>query len=67
MAMGRGGGQVVSVLAIYSNDPSTNPAEAYSCFCFIVFEKNENIHKEAGVGPLEKHLMAKYVVAVEIF
>ena len=34
---GRGGGQVVTVLAFYSNDPSSNPAEAYSFsvkFCF---------------------------------
>ena len=30
--MGRGGGQVVSVLAYYSDDLSTNPAEAYSFF-----------------------------------
>ena len=30
--LGRGGGQVVSVLAIYSNDLSSNPAEAYSFF-----------------------------------
>ena len=30
--MGRGGGLVVSVLAIYSDDPSLNPAEAYSFF-----------------------------------
>ena len=29
---GRGGGQVVSVLAFYSDDPSSNPAEAYSLF-----------------------------------
>ena len=28
--MGRGGGQGVSVLALYSNDPSSNPAEANS-------------------------------------
>ena len=28
--MGRGGGQVVSVLAFYSDHPSSNPAEAYS-------------------------------------
>ena len=27
-----GGGQVVSVLALYSNDPSSNTAEAYSFF-----------------------------------
>ena len=35
--VGRGGGQVVSVLAFYSNDPSSNPADAYSFsveFCF---------------------------------
>ena len=30
--MGRGGGQVVSVLAFYSEDPSSNPAEVYSYF-----------------------------------
>ena len=29
---GRDGGQVVSVLSFYSDDPSTNPAEAYSFF-----------------------------------
>ena len=29
------GGQVVSVLAFYSDDPSSNPAEAYSFFCKI--------------------------------
>ena len=40
--MGRGGGQVVSVLAFYSDDPSSNLAEIYSFFCNIVFEKNEN-------------------------
>ena len=28
--MGRGGDQVVSVLAIYADDPSSNPAEAPS-------------------------------------
>ena len=26
--LGRGGGQVVSMLAFYSDDPSSNPAEA---------------------------------------
>ena len=29
---GRGGGQVVSVLAFYFVDPSSNPAETYSYF-----------------------------------
>ena len=30
--VGRGGGQVVSRLAFYSDDPSSNPAEAYTFF-----------------------------------
>ena len=45
--MGRGGNQVVSTLAFYSDDPSLNPAEVYSFFCNIIFEKNENKQKEA--------------------
>ena len=43
-SMGRGGGLVVSALAFYSDDPSSNPAEAYSFFCKM-FEMNENILK----------------------
>ena len=38
---------VVNVLAFYSNDPSSNPAEPYS----FVFEKDENKQKDAVVGP----------------
>ena len=34
-SMGRGGGQVVSVLDFYSVDPSSNPADVYSFFCKI--------------------------------
>ena len=30
--MSRGGGQVVSVIAFYSDDPSSNPADIYSFF-----------------------------------
>ena len=45
---------MVSMLAFYSDDLSSNPAEAYCFFCKIVFEKNENKQKEAGVGPLLK-------------
>ena len=30
---GRGGGHVISILAFYSDDPSLNPANAYSSFC----------------------------------
>ena len=31
-ALGRGGGQVVSTLAYYSDHPSSNPAQVYSFF-----------------------------------
>ena len=31
-SLGRGGGHVVSVLVFYSDDPSSNPAEAYSFY-----------------------------------
>ena len=31
---GRGGGQVVCMLAFYSDDPSSNPAEAYRFFLY---------------------------------
>ena len=43
--MGCGGGLVVSVLAFYSDDPSSIPAEVYNFFCKIVVEKNENKQK----------------------
>ena len=47
--MGSGGGQVVSVPAFYSDDPSSNPT-----FVKFVFEKNKNKQKEARVGPFLK-------------
>ena len=40
---------MVSVLAFYSNNPCSNPAEAYSFFNKML-ENNENKQKEAGVG-----------------
>ena len=45
---------MVSVVAFYSDDPSLNPAEAYSFSVKFVFEKNENKQKEAGNGPTKK-------------
>ena len=48
--LGRGGVQVVSVLAFFSDDPSSNPAEAYSFFSIkLVYEKIKNKQKVAGV------------------
>ena len=39
--MGSGGGQVASVLAFYSNNPSSNPAEVYNINVKIVIELNK--------------------------
>ena len=36
-----GGGQVVSMLAFYSDDPSSNPTNAYSFFCKICVWKEQ--------------------------
>ena len=41
---------MVSMLSFYSDDPSSNPTEAF----FFVFEKNENKQKEAGVSPFKQ-------------
>ena len=46
---------MVRMLAFYSNDPSSNPAEAYSFIAVkFVFKKNENKLKETVVGPFLK-------------
>ena len=51
----RGGGQVVSVITFNSDDPSLNPAEAYSFFCKIcVWKRTKRNKKEAVVGPFKK-------------
>ena len=49
--MGRGGGQVVSVLAFYSDNPSLNPARVYNFSVkVVVVEMNGNKQKEAGMA-----------------
>ena len=48
--MGRGGGQMVRVLAFYSDNPSSNPSEDFKFSIKCVFEKNKNKQKEAWVG-----------------
>ena len=49
LLLGSGGGKVVSMLAIYSDDMNSNPAKAYSFSVKLLFEKKENILKEAGI------------------
>ena len=59
---------MVSVLAFYSDDPSSIPAEVYNFFCKIVVEKNENKQKEAGIGPfLKKTLSFQWTKVSELF
>ena len=48
--MGCGGGLLVSVLALYSEDPSSYPAG----YLNFLNEKTKINEKEAGFGPLKK-------------
>ena len=50
--MGCGGGLLVSVLALYSEDPSSYPAG----YLNFLNEKTKINEKEAGFGPLKKKL-----------
>ena len=48
-------GQVVTVLAIYSYNPSLNPAEVnYNVFLVKLFIKNKNKRKRGGEAPFKK-------------
>ena len=46
---------MVNVPALYSDDPSSNPAEVGNFSAKIVFEKDKFDRKEAGVGPICKN------------
>ena len=48
---------MVSMLAFYSDDPSSNPADVYNFSVKFVFEKNENIQKEVGLAHLKSSLL----------
>ena len=43
--LGPGEGQVVNVLAFYSNNPSSNPAKVYNCYSVKLLKQNENKQK----------------------
>ena len=55
--MGRGGGQVVSVFAFFSDDPSSNAADAYSFSVTFVCEKNENKQNRGRSWPFLKNTL----------
>ena len=50
LCLGRGGGQVVSVLAFYSDDPSSNPAEVYNFSVKLLLKRTKINKKEAGLA-----------------
>ena len=64
--MGRGGGQVVSMLTFNSDNMCSNPTDVYSFSAEFVLEKNENKQKEAGVSPFLKN-SAESVSRVQIW
>ena len=41
--LGRGGGQVVSVLTFYFDDPSSNPTEAYIFYVKVVLKNRPGL------------------------
>ena len=55
--LGCGGGQVVSVLAFYSDNPSSNPAEVYN-FSVKLFLKRTKINKKR---PGLAHFLTIYI------
>ena len=48
--MGNGGGLVVSALAFYYNNPSSNPADTYCFSVLFMFAKTENKQKRPGLA-----------------
>ena len=48
--MGRGGGQSVSVLAFYSDDPSSNPAEVYNFSVKFLLKRTKINKKRPGLA-----------------
>ena len=54
MPLGHGCGQVVSMFAFYSDDPSSNPAGVYNFSVKMWLKREKNKKKETGCGPLKK-------------
>ena len=54
--LGRGSGQVSSVLAFYSDNPSSNPGEANYFSVKLLLKTTKVTKKEARVGPFKTSL-----------
>ena len=52
--IGRGSGQEVSVLALYSDDPMIKSRQSLKFFCKLMLKGTKINKKEAGVGPIKK-------------
>ena len=48
--MGCGGGKVVSVLAFYSDNPSSNPAEVYNFSVKLLLKRTKINKKRPGLA-----------------
>ena len=46
---------MVSVLALYSDDQSSNPAEAYSLFVKLCLKRTKINKKRPGLGHMKKN------------
>ena len=63
---------MVSVLAFYSDDPSSNPAEVYNFSVKLLLIRTKINKKEAGVGPFFKkhkyrtHQLHSYVTSFQV-
>ena len=55
--MGRGGGLVVSVLAFYSDDPSSIPAEVYNFSVKLLLKRMKINKKRPGLAHLKKLML----------
>ena len=53
--MRSGGGLVVSMFAINSDNPSSNPTEVYIFFCKMLLKKNENSQKKGQYFDKQKN------------
>ena len=68
LVLGRGGGgQIVSVLTFYSNNPSLNPARVYNFSVKFVVEKNENKWYDAEVGAFFKNMCLMKISKINWF
>ena len=52
---------MVSVLAFYSDDPSSNPAEVYNFSVKLLLKRTKINKKEAGVGPFFKYYFSRSI------